>query len=615
MSKESYRKQYNVMPGEEWRSFLQGYQVRNDPDEIVDAILQIAEYNRTQLHPTIIKINDKHDVKALRRNNDIYCKLSFTQSRRYQYGEIPKNEMDIYFNISNWNELSIGKLGCRVQECTNRPNAGFGKDGTYLEEHNMVVAGSYCLSQLTSILEIPFVTSYNSFNARVGTKIKYGFDNRGVSTAHEEINHFIFNRESDDDAVSKTFKDFVVSPGHTMMITTAARIGNRTCLRFKNGMDEQVFDGIVEHTVYRNPAQCVVGMENSCNKIFWDGESYYMTLDAALCHYFRINPIDWRSASEIQIDQIKSIVRAGFSIVVPKLRVPEQVELNSFFFRTGIMVKKSNGYKIVRHEDDLTNLKEYIKIKYNNTARHKVKVLELMEMFKAGYFDQNRIESIESEEGEHPPYDRRNMYAVLLNRPKMFVHCVYPYNLGEDDLDVKIRTKNQLWCALACTEERNSPLHSKRIIQYVKEITELDNDGVSSDDIRIMDIQSKLDVLLTDIKDRYQDFFSDVYHEAVEKSPFKYVNFGQRVEPTVGAIEYVNRNYTKEEVLKYGSILPHVEFWTNSFVAFPSQSITWQYMWPLYIMMKRGVIPYILKDIMRLIRWHLYRGWILDRIH
>ena len=58
------------------------------------------------------------------------------------------------------------------------------------------------------------------------------------------------------------------------------------------------------HRAYKTPSEVVTGFDLMCCKAFFDGEDVYLTVDAAICIYFGINPVDWRRESPSHMQRI-----------------------------------------------------------------------------------------------------------------------------------------------------------------------------------------------------------------------------------------------------------------------------------------------------------------------
>jgi len=73
------------------------------------------------------------------------------------------------------------------------------------------------------------------------------------------------------------------------------------------------------HRAYSSPVATVVGFDQPACKAFFDGEMAYFTIDAALCLYFGINPIDWRRESPTHLRRADKYMTYGFSPIFPGL--------------------------------------------------------------------------------------------------------------------------------------------------------------------------------------------------------------------------------------------------------------------------------------------------------
>jgi hypothetical protein len=66
-------------------------------------------------------------------------------------------------------------------------------------------------------------------------------------------------------------------------------------------------------------ASVVAGFDLMACKAFYDGEMAYFTVDAALCLYFGINPVDWRRESPSHLSRVLKYLNYGFSPIFPGL--------------------------------------------------------------------------------------------------------------------------------------------------------------------------------------------------------------------------------------------------------------------------------------------------------
>jgi hypothetical protein len=74
------------------------------------------------------------------------------------------------------------------------------------------------------------------------------------------------------------------------------------------------------HRAHTSPTSVVVGFDQMACKAFYDGEMVYFTLDAALCLYFGINPVDWRRESPSHLRRTHKYQQYGYTPIFPGLK-------------------------------------------------------------------------------------------------------------------------------------------------------------------------------------------------------------------------------------------------------------------------------------------------------
>ena len=87
---------------------------------------------------------------------------------------------------------------------------------------------------------------------------------------------------------------------------------NVNCTSIQFGKDGPLNMQII-HRGHRSPQSVVVGFDQPACKVFFDGFDIYFTLDAALCLYFGINPVDWRRESPSHMRRVQKYNDYGFS--------------------------------------------------------------------------------------------------------------------------------------------------------------------------------------------------------------------------------------------------------------------------------------------------------------
>lgn len=73
------------------------------------------------------------------------------------------------------------------------------------------------------------------------------------------------------------------------------------------------------HRAHTSARSTVVGFDQMACKAFFDGEMVYFTIDAALCLYFGINPVDWRRESPSHMSRVTKYDEYHFVPIFPHL--------------------------------------------------------------------------------------------------------------------------------------------------------------------------------------------------------------------------------------------------------------------------------------------------------
>lgn len=87
---------------------------------------------------------------------------------------------------------------------------------------------------------------------------------------------------------------------------------------------------------YTSATATVVGFDQMCCRGFFDGKMIYFTIEAALCLYFGINPVDWRCESPSHLDRVIKYEKYGFTPIFPGLPFNLGIELSNKTSNTGI---------------------------------------------------------------------------------------------------------------------------------------------------------------------------------------------------------------------------------------------------------------------------------------
>jgi hypothetical protein len=94
------------------------------------------------------------------------------------------------------------------------------------------------------------------------------------------------------------------------------------------------------HRQYKQPWEVVCGFDHSCCKAWYDGKDTWLTLDCALCLMYGINPIDWRAESPTHIIRALKYEKRGFRMVVPEFPI------GRFRFGAGVIQNTGGRWKM-----------------------------------------------------------------------------------------------------------------------------------------------------------------------------------------------------------------------------------------------------------------------------
>lgn len=94
------------------------------------------------------------------------------------------------------------------------------------------------------------------------------------------------------------------------------------------------------HRQYKQPWEVVCGFDHSCCKAWYDGKDTWLTLDCALCLTYGINPVDWRAESPTHIIRALKYEERGFRMVAPEFPV------GRFRFGVGVIQNTGGTWKI-----------------------------------------------------------------------------------------------------------------------------------------------------------------------------------------------------------------------------------------------------------------------------
>lgn len=100
---------------------------------------------------------------------------------------------------------------------------------------------------------------------------------------------------------------------------TIKRNENCTTICREHGFKGNISELQIVHRAHTSPRSVVVGFDQMACKAFFDGEMIYFTIDAALCLFFGINPVDWRRESPNHLRRTSKYAYYGYVPIFPGL--------------------------------------------------------------------------------------------------------------------------------------------------------------------------------------------------------------------------------------------------------------------------------------------------------
>jgi hypothetical protein len=122
------------------------------------------------------------------------------------------------------------------------------------------------------------------------------------------------NNKSVQDLIMIPYNKFLEDIENIGASLVTKRNQNCTTVIYNDSMPAQII-----HRAHTSERSVVVGFDQMACKAFYDGKMIYFTIDAALCLYFGINPVDWRRESPSHFNRVEKYARYGFTPIFPHL--------------------------------------------------------------------------------------------------------------------------------------------------------------------------------------------------------------------------------------------------------------------------------------------------------
>jgi hypothetical protein len=198
---------------------------------------------------------------------------------------------------------------------------------------NYVAAGSFPILACRTFYDILRVPSDIDF---------YPYYNR-----NDLINHNV------QDTIIVPYKKFLSDVEEScesdMIITTR----NENCTTIETTKNDVSRFQMI-HRAHPSAKSVIVGFDQMACKAFFDGKMIYFTIDAALCLYFGINPVDWRRESPNHLARTEKYISYGYAPIYPGLSFELGVDLVN-----GRIMGKQDYYRLPNIMLYITELSEH----------------------------------------------------------------------------------------------------------------------------------------------------------------------------------------------------------------------------------------------------------------
>lgn len=112
--------------------------------------------------------------------------------------------------------------------------------------------------------------------------------------------------------------------------------------------DDEITQYQMIHRAHTSATSVIVGFDQMACKAFYDGTMAYFTLDAALCLYFGINPVDWRRESPSHMRRVHKYHTYDYKPIFPGLSLDLVKQLSAtphigYYLPGCLLVHRYNG--------------------------------------------------------------------------------------------------------------------------------------------------------------------------------------------------------------------------------------------------------------------------------
>lgn len=268
---------YNLMSADDFRTILETKSLK----EVIVYCLELSEFNRR--NPSQAPVIRAADIPL---SEDGIPDLRTTQPWMW-------SGKRSYLSRGSLNKLGLGDL----RRC--------------LKFDKYTLAGG---SVIKALLFDPHFEESGYEKADYDFYPIYNLDDGETRQEATEVAYREFCRECEE------FFDNAVSPDIVGYLKSVVRGEHCTTIRTSQEQKIQMV-----HRGHPSPVSVVASFDQMCCRGFFDGHDIYLTVEAALCLYYQINPLDWRRESPTFLLRAQKYEGRGFRTIYPGLNVPEHV--------------------------------------------------------------------------------------------------------------------------------------------------------------------------------------------------------------------------------------------------------------------------------------------------
>lgn len=136
-------------------------------------------------------------------------------------------------------------------------------------------------------------------------------------------------------------------------------------------INHALMDYQIIHRAHSSATSVIIGFDQMACKAFYDGDMVYFTLDAALCLYFGINPVDWRRESPSHLRRTYKYQEYGYAPIFPGLNLDlmtilcDSLEL-AYYLPGCLLNGRHDGTKYGTNEYDKTTCEIHMSFQSDN---------------------------------------------------------------------------------------------------------------------------------------------------------------------------------------------------------------------------------------------------------